>query len=353
MLVVHRRHVDECPHRHKGRQFRKCTCPLWIDWRVGRKRIQKPLGTRDWGVAQIQARKIEVEGLTSKIIPTTVEAACDKFLADAKVRQLKEESLRKYRQLFKQLQAYAEMRGIGLLNNLTTDELLTFRQTWKNSNLSAKKKLELMKAFFRHCLAAKLIAEDPAAPIKAPKVQDVQVMPLTEEELKKILEACDKDPSPRRAVELRAMVLLMRYSGLRIGDACTLARDRVKDGVLQLRTEKGGTVVRLPLHPDALAALSKIPKVNGYYFWTGKSKRRTVTNLWQSLFLDMFERAGIDGHSHQLRHTFAVTLLTKGVSIDNLSVLLGHRNIRITQQTYSAFSPARRDALEQAVRSAW
>jgi hypothetical protein len=49
MLIVHRRHVEGCPHRHKGRDFRKCDYPLWIDWRVGRKRIQKPLGTRDWG----------------------------------------------------------------------------------------------------------------------------------------------------------------------------------------------------------------------------------------------------------------------------------------------------------------
>ena len=354
MLVVHRRHIESCPHRHKGRGFRKCTCPLWIDWRVGRKRIQKPLGTRDWGVAQIQARKIEVDGLTTTIIPTTVESACDKFLADAKVRQLKEESLRKYRQLFKQLKEYAQLRGINLLNNLTTDELLTFRQTWKNSNLSAKKKLELLKAFFRHCLAVKLISEDPSTPIKAPKVQEVQVMPFTEEELKKILEACDKDPSKLRAVQLRAMALLMRHSGLRLGDACTLARDRIKDGVLQLRTEKGGTVVRLPLHPDVLAALGKIPKVCGYYFWTGKSKRRSVTNLWQALFLEMFKRSGVaDAHSHRLRHTFAVGLLTNGVSMENLSVLLGHRNIRITQQTYSAFTPARRDALEQAVRSTW
>jgi len=132
-------------------------CPLWIDWRVNGKRIQKPLGTRDWGVAQIQARKIEVDGLASPIAPTTVEAACDKFLSDAKARQLRDSSLRKYRQLFKQLRQYSQTRGIALLNNLTMDELLTFRSTWKNSNQSAKKKLELLKAFFRFCAAGKLI----------------------------------------------------------------------------------------------------------------------------------------------------------------------------------------------------
>jgi integrase/recombinase XerD len=353
MLIVHRRHVEECPHRHKGRDFRKCTCPLWIDWRVDGRRIQKPLGTRDWGVAQIQARKIEVDGLTTAIVPTTIESACDKFLADAQARQLKEESLRKYRQLFKQMKAFSQSKGIILLNNLTTPELMDFRTTWKNSSRSAKKKLELMKAFFRHCLAAKFISDDPTLAIKSPKVQEEQVIPFTDEEMKKILEACDTAPSKAQACKLKALVLLMRYSGLRITDACTLARDRIQKGVLTLRTEKGGTTVRLPLHPDALAALAEVPSKGAFYFWNGESKRRTIANYYQQLFLEMFQRAGIEGHSHRFRHKFAVELLLHGVSMENVSTLLGHRNIKITQRTYAAFTPARRDALEKAVRATW
>lgn len=356
MLIVHRRHVEECSHRHKGREFRKCSCPLWIDWRVGRKRIQKPLGTRDWGVAQIQARKIEVDGLASTIVPTTVEAACNKFLADAKARQLREGSLRKYRQLFRQLKAYSHTRGIALLNNLTTDELLTFRSTWKNSNLSAKKKLELLKAFFRFCADAKLASSNSAESIKPPKIEDVQVMPFTDDEMKKILKACDEHPSGRgenRAVQMRALVLLMRHTGLRIGDACTLERDRIHHGLLTLRTEKGGTDVRIPVHPDAMEALNKILKTSPYYFWSGESKRRTVVNIWEDSFKAMFRRAGIAGHSHQLRHTFAVDLLQRGTSLEHVSSLLGHKNLKITQKHYSAFTPGRRDALEDAVRAAW
>lgn len=353
MLVVHRRHESDCPHRHKGRTFRKCTCPLWIDWRVGRKRIQKALGTRDWGVAQIQARSIEVDGLKATITPTTIESACDKFLMDAKVRQLKEGSLRKYRQLFKQLKTFATSKHISLLNNLTTDELVNFRASWNNSNLSAKKKLELLKSFFRHCMLIKLIASDPAKDIKSPKVEDVQVMPFTESEMKKILKSCDEHPGAGRAEQMRGIVLLMRYSGLRIGDACTLERARIKKSVLTLRTEKGGTVVRLPLHPNAMKALDQITETTPYYFWSGKSKRRTVVNIWEDSFRAMFKRAGIVGHSHQLRHTFAVDLLHRGVSLENVSQLLGHKNLRITQKYYSAFTPERRDALENAVRDAW
>jgi integrase/recombinase XerD len=304
-------------------------------------------------VAQIQARKIEVEGLTTTTTPTTVDAACDKFLADAKARQLRDASLRKYRQLFKQLKAYSEVRGIALLNNLNTDELLTFRSTWKNSNLSAKKKLELLKAFFRFCTAAKLVASNPADGIKPPKVEDIQVMPFTDDQMTKIMKACDEHPGEGRAIQMRAIVLLMRHTGLRIGDACTLARDRIHHGLLTLRTEKGGTEVRVPVHPDAMEALNKIPKASSYYFWSGESKRRTVLNIWEDSFKAMFKRAGIAGHSHQLRHTFAVDLLQRGTSLEHVSSLLGHKNLKITQKHYSAFTPGRRDALEDAVRAAW
>ena len=46
---------------------------------------------------------------------------------------------------------------------------------------------------------------------------------------------------------------------------------------------------------------------------SGESKRRTCINVWEQTFQKMFQRAGIEGHSHQLRHTFAVGLLQKGL----------------------------------------
>ena len=181
-------------------------------------------------------------------------------------------------------------------------------------------------------------------------------MPCTDDEMKSILKACDEHPSGRgenRAVQIRALVLLMRHTGLRIGDACTLERSRIHHGLLTLRTEKGGPDVRIPVHPDAMEALNKIPKTSPYYFWSGESKRRTVVNIWEASFKAMFGRAGIAGHSHQLRHTFAVDLLQRGTSLEHVSSLLGHKNLKITQKHYSAFTSGRRDAWENAVRAAW
>jgi len=61
--------------------------------------------------------------------------------------------------------------------------------------------------------------------------------------------------------------------------------------------------------------------------------------------------AGIpDGHSHQLRDTFSVDLLQRGVSLETVSQLLGHISIKTTQKHYSPWVKTRQDALEAAVK---
>ena len=68
------------------------------------------------------------------------------------------------------------------------------------------------------------------------------------------------------------MVLLLRYSGLRIGDAVTLTRDKIKDGKLFLRTAKTGTPVWLPLKEEVIEELEKLETHPTYFFWNGEGK---------------------------------------------------------------------------------
>jgi integrase/recombinase XerD len=123
--------------------------------------------------------------------------------------------------------------------------------------------------------------------------------------------------------------------------------------LLELYTAKSGTKVRLPLNPEAVAALGKIAAGGSYYFWSGGSTRKTCINVWEETFKKMFQRAGIEGHSHQFRHTFAVGLLQKGVSMENVSTLLGHRSLKITERYYASWVAGRQQHLEAEVRRSW
>ena len=53
------------------------------------------------------------------------------------------------------------------------------------------------------------------------------------------------------------------------------------------------------------------------------------------------------------RDTFAVEMLLAGVPIDQVSLLLGHASVKITEKSYSPFVKARQVELQESVRNAW
>lgn len=349
MLKVYRRH-NPAKCEHKERTWRRCSCPLWADGTLAGKRYHKTLHTRNWDNAQRKVQRLEAEGKDEGPQKTIVDAT-DSFIRDAEARGLRPPSVYKYRLLFKQLKAFAESKGLRFITECDVETLRTFRESWTNKNFSARKKLEALRTFFRFVHGSGWLPTNPALGIKPPKVSDAPTLPYSKEEFARVLSACGSYPNRRNAVRLKALVLLLRYSGLRITDAVTLSKQQVKDGVLTLRTAKTGTDVRIPLHPDAVAALKAI-ETDNYYFWSGLSTKKSCVGDYQRAFKKLYELAGVEnGHAHRWRDTFAVELLIKKVPIEDVAVLLGHSSIKITEKSYSPWVKARQEELELTVRN--
>jgi integrase len=221
------------------------------------------------------------------------------------------------------------------------------------------KKLERLRGFFRFCNQAGWITSNPALAIKPPKVTDPPTLPFTNEEVEKILWACDLFSTGGRyralnRTRVRAMVLLLRYSGLRIRDAVCLTRDRVQDGKLFLYAQKTGTAVHLPLPKTVCAVLDELDHFPNHFFWNGEGKVESVVGVWERTLKRLFTIAGVEGaHAHRFRDTFAVSLLEKGVPIEDIAILLGHQDVRITQKHYSPWVKSRQLRLEENVRKIW
>ena len=143
-------------------------------------------------------------------------------------------------------------------------------------------------------------------------------------------------PNKMYGKRLKALVLLLRHSGLRITDAVTLTKHQIESGVLKLRTAKTGTHIRVPLPPAVIEALSALPASGGLYFWSGSGTKKSCVGDYQRAFKKLYQLAGVkNGHAHRWRDTFAVELLLAGVTLENVSVLLGHQSTKVTERHYS------------------
>jgi integrase/recombinase XerD len=147
----------------------------------------------------------------------------------------------------------------------------------------------------------------------------------------------------------------MRYSGLRIGDATSAEVASLADGKLSRHTQKTGSHVYLEIPPEVVRALDEIPKASErFWFWSGNGQLETASKDWQGRLADLFEDAGIqDGHSHRFRHAFAKDHLSKGTSMQDLSKLLGHASIKVTEKYYAKWCTERQEKASAAMRRTW
>jgi integrase/recombinase XerD len=348
MLHIYRRHnPDLCDH--KERTWRRCSCPLWVDGLLRGRRYHKSLKVRNWEVAAAMAQRLEAEGEEEE--SKKISDATEEFVKDATARGLKSDSLSKYRRMFRDLNTFAADRGLLFLDELEVAELRAFRETWKNKNYSARKKLESLRTFFRFCHDAGWVDKNAAKLVKSPKVDDPPTLPFTQKEFDDCVKASDNYPDERNRPRILGLLYLLRYSGLRITDAVTLRRDKIKDGMLTLRTAKTGTDVRVPLPPAAVKALNAIPPAE-YFFWSGNGLVKSVVGNYGRAMRTLYKLAGVkNGHAHRWRDTFATELLLRGATIEQVAALLGHQSTKVTEKHYSPWVRARQEQLEAVVKS--
>jgi len=144
--------------------------------------------------------------------------------------------------------------GFRFLKQLDTSTLNKFGSTWKGeSGLTDLKKLERLRGFFKFAVASGYVQQNPAAVIRNPKIRPNPTLPFSQEEMLGILAEAGKkiaDATPtakNKARRLRALILLLRYAGLRISDAVGCEADRLQNGKLFLYTQKTGQHVYCPL----------------------------------------------------------------------------------------------------------
>ena len=170
---------------------------------------------------------------------------------------------------------------------------------------------------------------------------------LTEEEVIAILQIPD-----RRTLQGKrdyAILLTLLTTGLRKAEICNLKVKNLKTYRNQAVIDvigKGGKFRRIPLKGETLIAVQD-------YLKAGKNGTDPSHPLFRTLGKHgPYEQAGLTPkavdclvktvakmalikkriHPHVMRHTFATTLLDKGVDLKTVQDLMGHSHIRTTER---------------------
>jgi len=348
MLNLYRRHGPNCKRRAKGRAFTNCSCPIWCDGQLNGVDYRKALKVRDWQRAIRKLAALE-DPKAPRVQP--IAEAVKAF--ENHILSLKSSSQRKCKNVLAKLQEYAKREGLHDVCQLTVERLDAYRAGRAISPTTSGKELQTLRQFFGFCLERRWTEENPAKRIKAPRnIRPPEVVPYSQAEVAKILGACDLiGRTSYERLRARAMVMLLRYTALRISDVATLERDRVSGGQILLHTQKTGGTVFLPIPQELEKALEVLPLPRGSsddhrcFFWNNVASRRAVVGIAERTLAAVFKKSEVPrAHAHRFRHTLATEILARGGTEQDVADILGI-SAAVVRKHYAKWSQARQQRI--------
>lgn len=370
-ITIFVRHSADCPY--KGDEtYKDCRCRKHLRYFYSGEQKRISAKTRSWGQAEKQKSALLRQfGVTDDPVlespdRTTIGQAVTSFLTRKQNEGVSDGVYNKYQRELERLKTFASGKNKLFPDALTLPVLEEFRATWAAHYKSTQTRAAVqhrLKGFLRFCHDAGWLSKVPR--LSAIKVDEPPTLPLSDKEFETLLSKIPATfPDSEKAKKVRALVRLMRYSGLAIMDAVTLERGELqrdsKKKLYRIVTsrQKTGTHVSVPIPKDVarevLDVLNGNPK---YFFWsTGTGKEQSAVTNWQhdlrSLFRTAFGKE-TEFTPHCLRDTFAVGLLGKGVPLEEVSKLLGHTSVKTTEKSYAPWVTARQDRLDALVVGTW
>ena len=177
-------------------------------------------------------------------------------------------------------------------------------------------------------------ARTPIFSIDLPIIDDPLPKFLDDAQAAALLRTASADPDMLRKV----VIHLMLRTGLRAGEVCALTSDAIitmRDGHwLRVPVGKLHNDRYIPLHPQLLELLtdwrSRHDDHGTGLLFTRDGHPLDVNRL-RRIVGTVAKAAGLGHvHPHQLRHTFATQAVNRGMRIEAIGQMLGHKTLRMT-----------------------
>lgn len=194
--------------------------------------------------------------------------------------------------------------------------------------------MKALKKITNRCLANDWIQKDPFAGIKF-REEPTEPEFLTLEEVDRIYNC---NPGSKRLEVIRDMLLMSAFTGLAFTDVSQLTEDHIvtdNDGNKWIRKPRQKTkqMSNIPLLDVPLAIIEK-------YQGDKKATKKGVllpipcNQVINRYLKEIATICKINKHltMHTARHTYATLCLSQGVSLKNVSKMLGHASVKMTER---------------------
>jgi integrase/recombinase XerD len=307
----------------------------------------------------------EVKADTGPSIPAVI----DKYLKDCESR-MGPRVLRTHERILSQLQTFCYERNVYYSRDLNADLLIDFRSSLTGIAETTKSTyFAKVRAFLKQAFKRGWITESLREKVDGIKAIYEQKKPFEDEELALLWAEASrlKGGIDGYASQPQTFILLMDLmleTGMRCGDAVRYNPKEVQPGdelgnhiyTFEMQKKKvtdPPAIVEAHISEKLKTAIDKctwLSKDLPFYYMGPDAKPHAQAGAVYERMQNIGERCDVeDCRPHRLRDTFAVRLLTEGVQLDDVSRLLGHKSVTVTERHYAKWVRSRRRRLERVL----
>ncbi|MCK5336334.1 MAG: tyrosine recombinase XerC [Gammaproteobacteria bacterium] len=256
-------------------------------------------------------------------------------------KQYSEHTLKSYQRDISSFLSFCEQQSISDFSQLDSAHIRSFVASRHRQGLagrSLQRLLSALRSLFHYLNKQRLLLNNPAKGVRAPKVGRKLPEVLTVDQLDQLLNIKDKDIL---SIRDKAIMELMYGCGLRLTELVTLDLNKVdkKQQILNV-IGKGEKQRQLPYGGKALTALdawlsvrSQIAGLDENAVFVSNRGQRLKQRSIQQRMKKWAIKQGLDSdlYPHKLRHSFASHILESSGDLRAVQELLGHENLSTTQ----------------------
>jgi site-specific recombinase XerD len=314
----------------------------WVQYFVDGRRHREKVGGRQAAINRYQQRKTEArEGrLPTLQCAVPFESFVTEYLEGERLR------LRAFTEYERHGRVWIDRFGRRPLRRILPRDVQTWatRRRAEVEPATVNRELSFLRRVFSVALANGLVERNPVKAVKFFREPSGRVRFLTDDEEPRLREQLDA--SQWQIVDLAF------NTGLRQSEQFGLRWEHVNlaNRVVTIPRSKHGGARHVPLNDTATAILRSLPsRFHSRWVFPSRAGKTALnaTNFRQRVFNPAVRRARIENFRwHDLRHTFASRLAMKGVDLNSIRELMGHKTLAMTLR-YAHLSQSH---LHQAVK---